>query len=66
MGANPARADAERELCFLGLVTMLDPPRAEVIEAVARCHSAGIRIIVITGDHPLTAAAIAASGGDRR
>jgi magnesium-transporting ATPase (P-type) len=59
----PARADAERELCFLGLITMLDPPRAEVIEAVARCHSAGIRIIVITGDHPLTAAAIAGQVG---
>ncbi len=68
VGATPARADAERELCLLGLVTMLDPPRAEVIEAVARCHSAGIRIIVITGDHPLTAAAIAGQvgiGGER-
>jgi magnesium-transporting ATPase (P-type) len=58
-----ARASAERELCFLGLVTMLDPPRAEVVQAVARCHSAGIRIIVITGDHPLTAAAIARQVG---
>ncbi len=38
---------------------MLDPPRPEVAGAVARCHTAGIRIIVITGDHPLTAAAIA-------
>jgi magnesium-transporting ATPase (P-type) len=55
----PPRDQAERELCFLGLATMFDPPRAEVAEAVARCHSAGIRIIVITGDHPLTAAAIA-------
>ena len=42
---------------------MRDPPRAEVPEAVARCHSAGIRIIVITGDHPLTAAAIAGQVG---
>jgi calcium-translocating P-type ATPase len=55
----PPRDQAERELCFLGLATMFDPPRAEVAEAVARCHSAGIRVIVITGDHPLTAAAIA-------
>ena len=58
-----ARADAERELCFLGLVTMLDPPRPEVREAIAQCHTAGIRIIVITGDHPLTAAAIARQVG---
>ena len=46
---------------------MLDPPRSEVRDAVAACHSAGIRIIVITGDHPLTAAAIARQvgiGGD--
>jgi calcium-translocating P-type ATPase len=65
--ARSARDLLERELCFLGLVTMLDPPRAEVREAVARCHSAGIHINVITGDHPLTAAAIASQvgiGGD--
>ncbi|HEX7538299.1 MAG TPA: cation-transporting P-type ATPase, partial [Dermatophilaceae bacterium] len=53
------RAEAECELCFVGLIAMLDPPRPEVAEAVAGCHTAGIRIIVITGDHPLTAAAIA-------
>ena len=59
----PARDEAESELCFLGLVTMRDPPRAEVIDAVARCHSAGVRIVLITGDHPLTAAAIARQVG---
>ncbi len=53
------RADAERDLCFVGLIAMFDPPRPEVADAVARCHTAGIRILVITGDHPLTAAAIA-------
>ncbi len=58
-GPPPERDEAERELCLLGLVTMRDPPRAEVIDAVARCHGAGIRIVLITGDHPLTAAAIA-------
>ena len=52
------REDAERDLCFLGLAAMADPPRPEVADAVARCHTAGIRIIVVTGDHPLTAAAI--------
>ncbi len=59
----PDREDAERELCFLGLVTMRDPPRAEVIDAVRSCHRAGIRIVLITGDHPLTAAAIAGQVG---
>jgi calcium-translocating P-type ATPase len=59
----PDRDDAESDLCFLGLVTMRDPPRAEVIDAVTRCHSAGIRIVLITGDHPLTAAAIAGQVG---
>jgi calcium-translocating P-type ATPase len=53
------RSDAERHLCLTGLVALLDPPRAGVADAVAQCHTAGIRIIVITGDHPLTAAAIA-------
>jgi calcium-translocating P-type ATPase len=60
------RADAERELCFVGLIAMLDPPRPEVADAVARCHTAGIRILVITGDHPLTAAAIARRVGIAR
>jgi calcium-translocating P-type ATPase len=67
-GETPARGEAERELCLLGLVAMVDPPRPEVPAAVARCHSAGVRNIVITGDHPLTGAAVAASvgiGGER-
>jgi calcium-translocating P-type ATPase len=53
------RADAEQDLCLAGLIAMLDPPRPGVVEAVAQCRTAGIRIIMITGDHPLTAAAIA-------
>jgi calcium-translocating P-type ATPase len=64
----PARERVEGNLCFLGLIAMLDPPRPEVRDAVAACHAAGIRIIVITGDHPLTAAAIARQvgiGGDQ-
>ncbi|RDI68282.1 cation-translocating P-type ATPase [Nocardia pseudobrasiliensis] len=50
---------AESRLTLLGLVAIVDPPRPEVAAAVARCHTAGIRVIVITGDHGLTAAAVA-------
>jgi len=49
----------ERELTFLGLAAMMDPPRPEVAEAVQLCHSAGVRIIMITGDYGLTAETIA-------
>ncbi len=58
-GAPDERAEVERDLTFLGLVAMLDPPRPEVAAAVENCHRAGLRVIVITGDHGLTAAAIA-------
>jgi magnesium-transporting ATPase (P-type) len=53
------RAQAERDLTFLGVVALFDPPRPEVPDAVARCHRAGIRIIVVTGDAGSTAAEIA-------
>ena len=56
----PARhADAEDDLVFLGLVGLMDPPRAEAEQAVARCREAGIVPVMITGDHPATAAAVA-------
>jgi calcium-translocating P-type ATPase len=48
-----------RELCFIGLQGMIDPPKASAIEAVKACKAAGIRTVMITGDHPDTAQAVA-------
>jgi len=56
-------ADIDGDFVLLGLVGMLDPPREEVIRAIADCHSAGIRVKMITGDHAATAASIARSLG---
>ena len=58
-----AREEAESGLTLLGLVAMVDPPRPEVRDAVTRCHTAGIRLLVVTGDHGLTARAIAQQVG---
>ena len=46
-------------MTLLGLVAMMDPPRREALDAVQTCRTAGIRAVMITGDHPLTATAIA-------
>jgi magnesium-transporting ATPase (P-type) len=51
--------EAERGLTLLGLVGMMDPPRPEVAEAVTKCHRAGIRIVMVTGDYGLTAESVA-------
>jgi len=61
---------SEQDMIWLGLVSMLDAPRPEVREAVRKCRNAGIRVVMITGDHQLTAKAIAydlgiATEGDR-
>ncbi|HEX6626070.1 MAG TPA: cation-translocating P-type ATPase [Pyrinomonadaceae bacterium] len=56
---DAAPDDIERGLTLLGLVGMIDPPRPEAQAAVRECEEAGIRVIMITGDHPLTAKAVA-------
>ncbi|XP_033866927.1 sodium/potassium-transporting ATPase subunit alpha-1-like isoform X2 [Acipenser ruthenus] len=51
------------KLCFVGLMAMIDPPHAAVPDAVGKCRSAGIKVIMVTGDHPITAKAIAKGVG---
>jgi len=55
--------EAEDGLIMLGLIAIMDLPRAEVCDAVAKCHKAGIRVLMLTGDNPLTAEAIARNIG---
>jgi Ca2+-transporting ATPase len=50
---------AEKDMCFLGLAGMIDPPRPESKSAIATCEKAGFKVIMITGDHPATARAVA-------
>jgi len=56
-------SELEKDLTFIGLAAILDPPRPEVIEAVKKARSAGIRVFMLTGDHELTAEAIALRTG---
>lgn len=57
--AKAGESEIEQKLTFLGLVGMIDPPRPGVKEAIHTCHEAGVRAVMITGDHKLTAVAIA-------
>jgi P-type Ca2+ transporter type 2C len=61
--SKPANAALEHDLVYVGTVGMMDPPRLEVAPAIALAHRAGIRIIMITGDHPRTAEKIALNLG---
>lgn len=61
--SDPDPATLERDLTFVGLVGLLDPPRPEAREAVAKSKAAGIRVVMITGDQPRTALAIARNLG---
>ena len=57
--ANATFEDCEHDMVFVGLVGMIDPPRSEARAAIQRCEQAGIKTVMITGDHPITAEAVA-------
>ena len=61
--ASDEDVDPYTELCFLGLVGFLDPPRADVRPVIERCQAAGIRVVMVTGDHPDTARTVAREVG---
>jgi magnesium-transporting ATPase (P-type) len=60
---DDSAAELERDLELLGVVALEDPPRLDVAEALKACHQAGIRVAVVTGDHPATALAVAREVG---
>jgi len=52
------QADVENGLTFVGLAGLFDPPRAEAADAIATCRRAGVRVMMVTGDHPFTASSV--------
>lgn len=58
-----SRQEAESKLTFIGFIAMVDPLRNDIVKSVELCHKAGIRLMMITGDHPLTAGAIGMGAG---
>ena len=62
-GADINREDVEKDLEFLGLIGLYDPPRPETADSIAQCYRAGVTVHMVTGDHPGTARAIAAQVG---
>ncbi len=62
-GTRPPQSQHDFDFRFLGLIGFVDPPRADVPAAIAECRTAGVRIIMLTGDHPATARAIARQVG---
>jgi len=61
--ATDDRLNLESEIVFVGILGFIDPPRREVRDAIKTCRKAGIKVMMITGDHPETAKAIAAQVG---
>src|SRR5699024_1178024 len=59
MPSKQEMSQMEQDLIFIGMVGMIDPPREEAKQAVAKCKTAGIKTVMITGDHKITAIAIA-------
>ncbi|KAA8645250.1 uncharacterized protein ATNIH1004_006669 [Aspergillus tanneri] len=62
-GSNLNRDEIEKDLCFLGLIGIYDPPRSETAASIQACYQAGIAVHMVTGDHPGTASAIARQVG---